>query len=406
MTRPLPGAGRLRRPAQRRQRLRPPGAGRAGRARLGRGHPRGRLGPTSPRCCPAVPDGALVLVDRLVVSWAADDLLAEAAAGAPRAAGAHGRSRRRASASCSPPSAAVVTTSGWSRRWLLEHYGLDADRLHVAVPGVEVADPVPGPTAGGELLCVASVLPAKGHDVLLAALAALTDLDWRCTLVGPLDLDPDFVDELHKSAADSGIADRVVFAGRARRTTTSGAAYAGADAAGAALAGRELRDGRDRGAGPRPAGGRERGRRRTGSTRARRRRQHPRAAGAAGRPRRPGRRTAPLARGPAAPAAAAPFGRAAAADAARRGRGPPPRSPPRWRRRDDERDRGSSPQPRLAGLRDWAQSALGARPARSRAGSVARVWRCSGSWSGSSGPGRSWTGCARPARGRSRWRWW
>jgi glycosyltransferase involved in cell wall biosynthesis len=49
--------------------------------------------------------------------------------------------------------------------------------------------------------------------VLMAALAALTDLDWRCTLVGPLDVDPDFVDELHKTVADTGIADRVVFAG-------------------------------------------------------------------------------------------------------------------------------------------------------------------------------------------------
>ena len=125
-------------------------------------------------------------------------------------------------------SAAVVTTSGWSRRWLLEHYRLDADRLHVAVPGVEVADPVTGTEAGGELLCVASVLPAKGHDVLLAALAALSDLDWRCTLVGPLDLDPDFVDELHKSAADTGIADRVVFAGPLAHDEVR-TAYAGAD---------------------------------------------------------------------------------------------------------------------------------------------------------------------------------
>jgi glycosyltransferase involved in cell wall biosynthesis len=110
-------------------------------------------------------------------------------------------------------STAVVTTSGWSRRWLLEHYRLDPARVHVAVPGVEVADPVPGSEAGCDLLCVASVLPAKGHDVLLAALAALSGLDWRCTLVGPLDLDPDFVDELHKTAANVGIADRVVFAG-------------------------------------------------------------------------------------------------------------------------------------------------------------------------------------------------
>jgi glycosyltransferase involved in cell wall biosynthesis len=76
-----------------------------------------------------------------------------------------------------------------------------------------MADPVPGTEAGGELLCVASVVAAKGQDTLLAALGTVADLDWRCTLVGPLDLDPDFVDELHKTAADTGIADRVVFAG-------------------------------------------------------------------------------------------------------------------------------------------------------------------------------------------------
>ena len=87
---------------------------------------------------------------------------------------------------------------------------------------------MPGTEAGGELLCVATVQPAKGQDVLLAALAALTDLDWRCTLVGSLDLDPDFVDELRKAAADAGIADRVVFTGALPHDDVR-AAYAGAD---------------------------------------------------------------------------------------------------------------------------------------------------------------------------------
>ena len=35
------------------------------------------------------------------------------------------------------------------------------------------------------LLCVASLVPRKGHDVLLEALAALADLDWTLDLVGP-----------------------------------------------------------------------------------------------------------------------------------------------------------------------------------------------------------------------------
>jgi glycosyltransferase involved in cell wall biosynthesis len=177
---------------------------------------------------PAVPDGATVLVDSLVVSWAAEPLLAETAR-LRLVPLVHMAFESPGERELLAASAAVVTTSGWSRRWLLEQYRLDADRLHVAVPGVEVADPVPGSEAGGALLCVASVLPAKGHDVLLAALAVLTDLEWRCTLVGPLDLDPDFVDELHKSAADTGIADRVVFAGALPHDEMR-AAYAGADA--------------------------------------------------------------------------------------------------------------------------------------------------------------------------------
>ena len=124
---------------------------------------------------------------------------------------------------------AVVTTSDWTRRWLVDHYRLDPARLHVAVPGVDMADPVAGTDSGGELLCVAAVTRAKGHDVLLAALAGIVDLDWRCTLVGPLDLERDFVDGLRKAAADTGIADRVVFAG-ARRHDHVHEAYASSDA--------------------------------------------------------------------------------------------------------------------------------------------------------------------------------
>jgi glycosyltransferase involved in cell wall biosynthesis len=176
---------------------------------------------------PRVPDSAVVLVDSLVASWAADVLLAEAArlrlvALVHMAFESPGE--RELLAACS----ALVTTSAWSRRWLVEHHRLDAARIHVATPGVDMADPAPGTEAGSELLCVASLVAAKGHDVLLAALGTIADLDWRCTLVGRLDLDPDFVDELHKATADTGIADRVVFAGALPHDDVQ-AAYARAD---------------------------------------------------------------------------------------------------------------------------------------------------------------------------------
>jgi glycosyltransferase involved in cell wall biosynthesis len=176
---------------------------------------------------PTVPDGSVVLVDGLVASWAADDLLVAA----PRlrlVPLVHMVFETPGERELLTAAPVVLTTSSWSRRWLAEHYDLDPARLHVAVPGVELSEPAPGTETGGELLCVAAVLPAKGQDVLLAALATLTDLSWRCRLVGPLSLDPDFVDELHKAAAGAGIADRVLFTGTLAHDSTR-AAYAGAD---------------------------------------------------------------------------------------------------------------------------------------------------------------------------------
>ena len=45
--------------------------------------------------------------------------------------------------------AAVLTTSDWTRRRLLDRYALDPARLHVAEPGVDGADLAPGSAAGG-----------------------------------------------------------------------------------------------------------------------------------------------------------------------------------------------------------------------------------------------------------------
>ena len=94
--------------------------------------------------------------------------------------------------------AAVVTTSEWSRRRLLERYALPADRVRVATPGVRRAELATPSAGGGALLCVGAVTPVKGHDVLLDALATTTDLPWRCECVGSLEIDPAFVDGLRR----------------------------------------------------------------------------------------------------------------------------------------------------------------------------------------------------------------
>ena len=122
----------------------------------------------------------------------------------------------------------IVTTSRWSRRWLLDTYGLDPARVTVAVPGVEPAPLVAGDPPGRRLLCVGAVIPAKGHDVLLDALAGVAGPAWTCELVGSLERDPGFVEHLRGRAVELGIADRVRFRG-ALMGPALDAAYARAD---------------------------------------------------------------------------------------------------------------------------------------------------------------------------------
>ena len=170
-----------------------------------------------------IPDDAVVLIDGLVASTAPEVLVPQASrlrlvvlvhmplGHRPADDGVDdARTRERAVLSVA---AAVVTTSAWTRRRLLELYALPADRVHVAQPGVDAADLATGTAAGRALLCVAAVTPDKGHDVLLDALATTADLSWHCVCVGSLDRDPAFVDGLRRRALDGGLGDRVRFPG-------------------------------------------------------------------------------------------------------------------------------------------------------------------------------------------------
>jgi glycosyltransferase involved in cell wall biosynthesis len=170
-----------------------------------------------------IPDDAVVLIDGLVASTAPEVLVPQASRlrlavlvhmplghrpADDRADDARMREREVLSIA-----AAVVTTSAWSRRRLLELYPLAADRVHVAEPGVDGADLATGTAAGGALLCVAAVTTDKGHDVLLDALAMTTDLSWQCVCVGSLDREPAFVERVRRRSSDAGLDDRVSFPG-------------------------------------------------------------------------------------------------------------------------------------------------------------------------------------------------
>jgi glycosyltransferase involved in cell wall biosynthesis len=79
----------------------------------------------------------------------------------------------------------VIVTSANTARLLTADYDVPPDRLTVALPGVDrVQNPSRRPNGPVRLLSVGSIVPRKGHDVLIAALSTLADLPWQLTIVG------------------------------------------------------------------------------------------------------------------------------------------------------------------------------------------------------------------------------
>jgi glycosyltransferase involved in cell wall biosynthesis len=72
------------------------------------------------------------------------------------------------------------------------------------------------------------VIPGKGHDVLVDALASLTSFRWQCLCVGSLERDPAFVARVRRRAADNGMDRRLRFPGPQAGADLA-RSYAGAD---------------------------------------------------------------------------------------------------------------------------------------------------------------------------------
>jgi glycosyltransferase involved in cell wall biosynthesis len=109
----------------------------------------------------------------------------------------------------------TVTTSHTTARILMSDYGVPEWRLVVAPPGTDKVAPARGSGGDGPvaLLAVGALVPRKGYDVLIAALATLRDLPWRLTIVGDRTRDPATAQRLEADITGFDLTQRITLAG-------------------------------------------------------------------------------------------------------------------------------------------------------------------------------------------------
>jgi glycosyltransferase involved in cell wall biosynthesis len=108
----------------------------------------------------------------------------------------------------------VVVTSAATARLVASDYGVPAERIAVARPGSDPALMSQGSQDGVvRLLSVGAIVPRKGFDVLIAALAMLTDLSWRLTIAGDRTRDRNAAARLDAGIARHGLGDRIAVLG-------------------------------------------------------------------------------------------------------------------------------------------------------------------------------------------------
>lgn len=112
----------------------------------------------------------------------------------------------------------VIVTSAHTARGL-SRFGVAEERIRVVEPGVEAAslaasalDPE-DEVRPQRLLCVATLTPRKGQDLLIEALAGLTDRNWECEAVGSHERDPDFAAGLVDETNRQGLSERLHWSG-------------------------------------------------------------------------------------------------------------------------------------------------------------------------------------------------
>jgi glycosyltransferase involved in cell wall biosynthesis len=109
----------------------------------------------------------------------------------------------------------VVCSSPATARLLTAEFGVLQTNLTVVCPGTDRVAVDPRKDREGEphLLAVGSIVPRKGYDLLIAALARLKHLRWRLTIVGDADRSPATARHLAAEIVRQNLAARVTLTG-------------------------------------------------------------------------------------------------------------------------------------------------------------------------------------------------
>jgi glycosyltransferase involved in cell wall biosynthesis len=108
----------------------------------------------------------------------------------------------------------VITTDHSTAATLTADYAVAPARVTVALPGTRrVSRPRTQSEGPVRILAVGAVVPRKGHDLLVRALAELRDLDWHLTIVGDRTRSDEAVAELDRLIAEFALAQQITCTG-------------------------------------------------------------------------------------------------------------------------------------------------------------------------------------------------
>jgi glycosyltransferase involved in cell wall biosynthesis len=104
----------------------------------------------------------------------------------------------------------VVVTSPATGTLLTDDYDIPPEFITVACPGTDRGEIAKGSSDGiVRLLSVGSIVPRKGYDVLIAALAPLAALPWRLTIAGDRTRDEAAAMQLDADIVSHGLVQRI-----------------------------------------------------------------------------------------------------------------------------------------------------------------------------------------------------